>query len=197
MSNIKEVSVNGFRYLVDGLTKKFIPKCDYEKNSDIINWNPFSLFTANEQKQVNDQFNYERDRLATFHLKTFVRKYKDLFGVGLQKPIGYLPLQYLKTKENTKEIINWAENNGLEYKRYEEKECHIGSGCLYVFHRSALQMLLLEYESILKNAGVPVVVNDFIDYISTQIVYQEKYPKAYIVVGLAFADKRFKKEQTK
>lgn len=113
----------------------------------------------------------------------------DLFRVGKNKPVGYLPLATLRMESSEQELIDWAKEKGFSHKLYKPTQCNIGSGALFIYDTKALQKLLTKYETVLKNAKVPTTPDAYVDFIAKYNVVEKK---AFRVVGKSFADKRFK-----
>ncbi len=114
----------------------------------------------------------------------------DLLLVGPAKPMGYLPLSKLKKLRFLRAAIQDCEIKGFRYKKYLPGECFALNGALYVWDESSLQKLLKKHRRLLKKNNIPVIANEFVDYIARNIVPMSER-NCYRVVGLAFGDKRF------
>jgi len=118
----------------------------------------------------------------------------DLLDVGKKKALGYLPLGSIRTyggKTAEKDLINWAKEQGLKYKKILGGTTHIGA--LYIWDEDMLMNILKKYEDVLEEAGVPTNdTEDYVDFIEHNYVIESEYPEAYRAVGKTFNDKRFR-----
>jgi len=122
-------------------------------------------------------------------------KYKDLLEVGAEKACGYLPLSTIEMyggEQAQAQLIFWAMMHRRESKVI--KGGTTGSGALYVWHYDTLKAILKKYRNTLNKASVPTEPQQYIEYIEHHPVLYEKFPLAYIVIGLTFADSRFNPE---
>ncbi len=66
---------------------------------------------------------------------------KDLSNVGKKKLVGYLPIQTIEQyggADAMKNIKGWAKANHLSYRKFSERNCHIGSGAVYLWDTTKL-----------------------------------------------------------
>lgn len=119
--------------------------------------------------------------------------FSSLLDVGINKPVGYLPLSTIVMyggKKARLELIDWAISNGLKYGVFMRG--HTASGALYIWDENSLNAMLNKYKDILIEAGVPTEAEEYVRYIEHTHVSEKKYPNAYTVVGKTFNDKRFR-----
>ena len=121
---------------------------------------------------------------------------EDIFGnlldVGTRKAVGYLPLSTIKEYGGEHihvEFIYWADEKGLDFSTI--KTGHTGSGAFYVWDEKMLQEILTKHKKVLKKAKIPTTTQKYIHFIEHNTVFDNKFPEAYKVIGLTFADKRF------
>ena len=85
-------------------------------------------------------------------------------------------------------------------KTYEltEDECGVLGGAVYAYHRAALWRLLhhqhddgLTPQEVLRGSMWPPKVGGFVLAVATVSVGQADLPELYLLIGRAFADKRF------
>lgn len=127
--SIEEVSVNGFRYLVDTIKNKIKPKEDLTDN----NW--IDLYskdiTSNEREQIFNQLHYERDNIKNWgslnESKTYQAKLKDGRIVKKQANRDFNAV-YVDVYDNGEHVVKgWSSNNGKlnelkkEANRYNNK----------------------------------------------------------------------------
>lgn len=119
----------------------------------------------------------------------------DLYGVGITKSLGYLPLDTLTEicKTSIQDIINYSNKNKFGYLIYTQEECGIGSGAIFVYDEVMLMDILQVNKKMLTKAKVPTgKAIDYIEYLNKVHVAEEKYPLAYKVIGQTFNDYRFR-----
>jgi len=118
----------------------------------------------------------------------------DLLDVGTKKALGYLPLgtiQKYGDKKAERDLIEWAKEQGLKYKKILGGSTAIGA--LYIWDEQMLMGILKKYKDVLKKAGVPTDdTEDYVDFIEHILVHEPEYPEAYKVIGKTFNDKRFR-----
>lgn len=121
----------------------------------------------------------------------------NLLRIGPNKPLGYLPISTIKDKKYggykniLDDLIDWVNDNGLKYILASEDECSVSSGAIYVYDRTSLSVMLLEYKETLQYAFIPTTPDDYVKYIIGVLVRSEEFPEAYRVIGLTYADERF------
>ena len=119
----------------------------------------------------------------------------DLFAVGKEKSLGYLPINTLTNICCVKieEMLDFADKNKLKSLLLSPDECTINSGAIFLYDDEMLSQILFENKKILAKAKVPCSTNEtFIRHIANHFVYAEKHPSAYQVVGKTFNDERFR-----
>jgi len=118
----------------------------------------------------------------------------DLLDVGSKKALGYLPINTILKyggKNTERDLINWAEEQGLRHKKILGGTTYIGA--LYIWDEQMLMGILKKYKDVLKKAGVPTDdTEDYVDFIEHILVHEPEYPEAYKVIGKTFNDKRFR-----
>ena len=120
--------------------------------------------------------------------------FSDLLYVGTKKPMGWLPLSTIKMyggESAVKDLIDWANKNHYDYKCVSEVRSHVASGALFIWDELMLGEVLDKYKNILTKAGIPIIPENYINYIMEHDVYSHKNLPAYIVVGFTFGDRRF------
>jgi hypothetical protein len=116
----------------------------------------------------------------------------DLYDVGDTKSLGYLPIEtlYEYCNKTVQDIIDFTNEKGLCYQLHKDAG---STGELYVYHEEMLMDILKQHKEILTLAGIPCDdANEFIRYIAYNLVSQEKFPEAYVVIGKTFNDPRFR-----
>lgn len=114
----------------------------------------------------------------------------DLFRVGVEKPLAYLPLRTVRDICGFEPAFmqgvlerDWHLNTAL----YSEAECHIASGALYVWHESSLKHLLDQNTATLTEAGWPQEPWEFVNCISSHIA--PAGTKLFDLIADAYGDK--------
>lgn len=127
------------------------------------------------------------------------KQLEDLLDVGRTKLVGYLPLAVIKQRVDGKHgIVNkirvWAEEKGLKSKVIPKKriETMTISDALYVWEEQGLSKFLQAHSATLIEAGIPIEPGKYIDYIAYCIVWKERFPEAYKIVGQSFNDPRWR-----
>jgi len=117
--------------------------------------------------------------------------------VGPNKPMGYLPLSTIRDRGTDPEVV-LAELQGRNVSAtvLPEAACHVRGGALFAYSPRALQLLLDANQEILKQAAWPTVADAFAERVAKVPVLQEKQPELYRLIGLAYADPRFKTAST-
>jgi hypothetical protein len=114
----------------------------------------------------------------------------DLYRVGPDKPIGYLPLSTIKKAgAEPRRLYKEMKGRGLSAHLFSEGESQVCSGALYVWDVHSLQKLLDINTDILDAAGWPRAAEEFVKRV---VVDFAEYGSIYELVGVAFADKRWK-----
>src|ERR1700739_4609830 len=85
-------------------------------------------------------------------------------GVGLRKPIGYLPLNtitnFLEVSADT--LADDARSRGLATVTLTRDKCCINSGALYVYDYDSLAKLLLAFAETLSGCGLSTDPDEFV-----------------------------------
>jgi len=116
----------------------------------------------------------------------------DLYGVGPEKPLGYLPLTTLKRCASVEHTHHELERKGLFVRVFDQRESNVAGGALYCADLTALQDLLYKNAHTLHRYEWPSQARAFINAVACVGIRQEKAPDLYRLIGLAFADGRFK-----
>ena len=117
--------------------------------------------------------------------------YNDLFLVGKDKALGYLPISTIE--EFGRDIdffMRYAKRNKL--KSILIPKCNVGSGALYIYSEDMLSNILEENKKALKSANVPHKCKEYVNYIANNVVSYDTNPNAFIAVGKTFNDIRFR-----
>ena len=118
--------------------------------------------------------------------------FSSLLDVGTKKALGYLPISTIIEygERNAFQVLNqWAKDNGYESQYF--KAGTTSSGALYIWDTDMLQEILNQYKNVLTDAGVPIIANQYVEYIEHNTVFDNRFPEAYKVIGITFNDKRF------
>lgn len=118
----------------------------------------------------------------------------DLTRVGPDKPMGYLPCDTIERLCGTSvpSIANALRMRGLYVAIYAQSECRVGSGAVYAADLEALGILLSSHARVLDAAGWSSSPREFLDSVASKGVGEDEDPDLYRLIGLAFADARFK-----
>ena len=112
----------------------------------------------------------------------------DLFRVGAQKPLGYLPLSTIRKKgydpARIRQTLEGAQQ--LQTLTVGRKESWINSGALFVWDDQALQNLLDKHQAVLKDAAWPTEAHAFVDRVSHIVVEQSSNEPLYKLIANAF-----------
>lgn len=125
---------------------------------------------------------------------------KDLFNVGKNKPVGYLPLRTIVSKEyggDYEDIDEWkkyAKKNNLKIKIIKTGDT--GSGALYLYDSENLQLMLDEYKDKISHI-LPLTPDEYIDFIEHNMIPEYVDKNVFIFIGLTFNDSRFNKNMIK
>ena len=140
------------------------------------------------------ELNSDIDRLRNIPAPPFSKDiFSDLLNVGVRKSVGYLPLSTIEKygdADTIFDLITWADENKLNCKSIFTGTT--ASGAFYVWDCKMLRPLLDKHKEVLVDAGIPLNCYHYVDHIEHVLVPKELYPEAYKVIGLTFADKRFK-----
>lgn len=120
--------------------------------------------------------------------------FTDLLYVGTKKPMGYLPLssiEFYGGQDALTDLIHWVFDNKYDCRCCSEQACHIGSGALFIWDELMLGEVLDTFKDILLKNDVPTEPEAFVKYVIKYTVLSEANLPVYIIIGLAFGDKRF------
>jgi|GEM_PF-2309313 len=113
----------------------------------------------------------------------------DLWKVGPEKPLGYLPLSTIGgyCGESAARVKSVLKARGLDVRVFHE-ECLIdaGAGALYAFDPAALQRLLDENLATLLLAAWPTRAADFVRKVASGWICARRFPALYTVIARAF-----------
>lgn len=115
----------------------------------------------------------------------------DLFRVGADKPLAYLPLRTIRDicGVDPAAIRNALENDWhLNTARYGALECNVAGGALYAWHEDSLKRLLDKNAATLEAAGWPTEPWEFVNCISSRIAPAKT--KLFDLVADAYGDKK-------
>ncbi len=114
----------------------------------------------------------------------------DLYCVGPEKPMGYLPLNTLEkfSDKNEEELIAYLKTKNIETKSFGPEAPSWHGPSLYAFHRKSLQGLLDENNSILIANAWPTNVDEFVEKCNGHLVL-EPGPLQDIIIQ-AFGNKK-------
>ncbi len=91
----------------------------------------------------------------------------DLYFVGKNKPLGYLPLEtILESGVTLEKIKSDLEAKGLNVFALTEEDCEVASGALYAYDAEALQNILNNNVDVLIQNAVPKTALDFILWVA-------------------------------
>lgn len=114
---------------------------------------------------------------------------QDLWRVGPDKPLGYLPVMKI-IDECNKDVLATQQaltDTGLKTILFDDDECLVYGGALYVYDKTALEAFLAEHADIIAGNNWPIDSEGFVRCVSSTNATQ---PDLYKVVAWAFADKR-------
>ncbi|HSX31613.1 MAG TPA: hypothetical protein VLE99_06890 [Candidatus Saccharimonadales bacterium] len=128
----------------------------------------------------------------------------DLYGVGPDKPLGYLSLEdVMMAGVYPDDVIDICSQKGLSTivqgkphtRESRSAPIYIGNqayenGTLHVYDELALGLLLAQHPAILEQSGWPSVASEFAERLSRETVLVEREPELYALVATAFRDKR-------
>lgn len=197
--------------IVDSYKEKWkynIPYQEFKKEFEDYGY--YSSISDNILKNIYLSEKEIKNQLNLFEVRKLIRKIlkeeinnnqyivDDLLAIGKNKPLGYLPLKTMIEKKHdgydgvVEDVISWADSKGYKHVLCTEQECHIASGALYIYDPLSLSDMLDKYQDILEKANIPTTPDEYVRHIMKKTIYDYKYPEAYKVIGLTFADKRFK-----
>ena len=114
---------------------------------------------------------------------------QDLWRVGPDKPLGYLPTAKIVDEcgEDVSATQQALTDSGLKTILFNDGECLVYSGALYVYDEAALEAFLAEHADIVAGNNWPTDPESFVRCVSSTNAAQ---PELYKVVAWAFADER-------
>lgn len=117
----------------------------------------------------------------------------DLYLVGQEKSIGYLPLITLKEEGiSIDALFQFAKEHHLKAILLHPKETSIESGAIYLYHEEMLFHLLNAFQKDFLEAGVPIdTCESYVRFIAKNHISKDNYPNTYIAIGKTFNDHRF------
>lgn len=117
--------------------------------------------------------------------------YDDLFLVGKDKALGYLPIATIEQFGRDADFfVRYAKRNKL--KSILIPKCNVGSGALYIYSEDMLSNILNENRKVLKSANVPYKCREYVNHIANNVVSYDTNPDAFVIVGKTFNDIRFR-----
>lgn len=120
-----------------------------------------------------------------------IKLLNDLYQVGPQKPLGYLPIDTLIDicKVNPEHLEQELQNKGLKTLKLNEKESNVAyHGALFTYDENALQKLLNEHHDVLEQAGWPSDSESFVRNLRIR-VSNDNTP-LFNLIADAFGDKK-------
>ncbi len=109
-------------------------------------------------------------------------------GVGLRKPIGYLPLNTITNvlEISADTLADDARSRGLAAVTLTPDRCCINSGALYVYDYDALAELLLAFAETLSGCGLSTNPDEFVLQIAAN--WLDSSHAARPIIAAAFAE---------
>lgn len=111
---------------------------------------------------------------------------KDLLNVGPQKPLGYLPLEYIERYRTPEALQRELEERGLIVKTYAMPNVP-SLKFMFAYDQTALQKLLDENISVLKEARCPRNAEKFVERIAIGGTV-DAYTGLFTLIATAFGD---------
>jgi len=121
-----------------------------------------------------------------------IKLLKDLYQVGPEKPLGYLPLDTLTDvcHVNPDELAQELRQKGLKTIKLNVEESRIAyHGALFAYDENALQQLLDDHRDILEKAGWPSDSEAFVDLLRIRVSNDDNAP-LFNLIADAFGDKK-------
>lgn len=121
-----------------------------------------------------------------------IKLLNDLYQVGPQKPLGYLPIDTLIDicKVNPEHFEQELQNKGLKTLKLNVEESRIAyHGALFAYDENALQKLLNEHQEILEKAGWPSDSEAFVRNLRIRVSNDDNAP-LFNLIADAFGDKK-------
>jgi hypothetical protein len=113
----------------------------------------------------------------------------DLYLVGENKPLGYLPIPTIIAAQYKPEnVAANLESCGLRTRLCAAGDCSIESGALYVWDYEALGKLLDGNRKVLDDAGWPSEPDAFVQQVIREHVSKSHFPNLYSLIARAFGD---------
>lgn len=110
--------------------------------------------------------------------------------VGLDKPLGYLPLDTLVLLLGLDPEMVADEHRRRGHEAWVVPKCGVGSGALYVYDPVALDTYLGAHVETLMHAGWPSNHRAFVARVMNDMVDPDQQPALYWVIAGAFNDPR-------
>lgn len=119
---------------------------------------------------------------------------EDLYGVGKTKMLGYLPLRTVTDLcgQNLDKVTETLVSRDLFVCTFNDKECDIFSGAIYVADLNQLQDFLTTNKGILSNAQWSSDAKIFIRQVANETATD---PEVYDLIAMTFNDPRLTAEQ--
>lgn len=121
----------------------------------------------------------------------------DLYRVGPDKPIGYLPVRSIYDRgEHPDTVATLSQERGLSIFWREPRDDDFGrsvgdTGDLYVFDTLALTELLQRHASILQKHQWPITPADFVARVAVVNVDSKRQADLYRLIAHAFSDPEY------
>jgi hypothetical protein len=120
----------------------------------------------------------------------------DLLNVGKTKALGYLPINYINNRygnpdEVIDNLVKYSKENDIIFKIKSESESNVSSGSIWMYNEKMLSEILEKYKDILSKDGIPIIPDEFVEYVIKHTVYLWEHPQSFVIIALTFNDKRF------
>lgn len=116
--------------------------------------------------------------------------FDDLYGVGPEKPMGYLPINTIRRYGQLPEsVAEVSERRGLSTLQIDD-DYNVPGGSLYVYDELALAHFLEQHADVLARYEWPSGSGDFVERVAFEMVDRLSQPDLYRVIALAFRDPR-------
>lgn len=114
----------------------------------------------------------------------------DLYGVGPDKPVGYLPVMRIADGgENPYKVDELSKERGLStFWYYPPDAKHDWDARLYVYDPLALEHLLGQNTNTLQRYGWPATATEFVERVSAEHVHPKRQANLYRLIARTFND---------
>lgn len=136
-----------------------------------------------------DRVRYQSEPEKVYTAEEIANFLSDLYRVGPEKPLGYLPLNTLEVicGVGRAEMIALLESKRLQVILFtNQSETNVWSGALYAYDAEALARVLNEGRQTLEQNGWPTEPDPFVRYLYVTATD----PDLYRLIMVAFSDPR-------